>query len=225
MRHVPKDVIEQHISSYFHAEKKGSELIASLLSFAPEDTKAWIRIWTKEEAHHHVLWSSVVRSRKITPRKMDRNVQRLFDITESYVNSKNWAGSMVGAAVIEHLSNAAANYLYHDADDDTKRVFRKIVGDDLGHLDFDIHQIEKIARTPEGRREIMEVHKKFLMEIIEWPLRPETSDCDMDILNDTYRIHREAMRKIGIKLPRMHFSRGASFRMKRHIIKMLVGKN
>lgn len=223
MRAIPKDVLDQHLSTYFHAEKKGAELIWRLLDFAPgEKEREWIQIWSKEEAHHHALWDSVLKGRQMEPRKMDLNVWKLFEITEDYVNRKSWAGSMVGAAVIEHLSNAAAAYLYHDADDDMKRVFRKITGDDLGHLDFDMSQIGKVARTKEGRKEIEEVHKRFLMEIIEWPLRPETSDIDVEILNDSYHLHRTAMMKVGIRLPDIRFERSAAFRLKRNLIKALV---
>lgn len=223
MGKIPREDLDQHLSSYFHAEKKGSELIWKLLEFAPgEAEREWIQIWSKEEAHHHVLWDSVLKNRNVKPSKMEYNVWKLFEITEDYVNRKNWAGSMVGAAVIEHLSNAAATYLYHDASDDMKRVFRKIVGDDLGHLDFDIHQIAKIAETDGGKKDLMEIHKRFLMEIIEWPLRPGTTDTDMAILNDTYQLHRNTMAKIGLKLPNMYFSRGSGFKLKRRLIKLLA---
>lgn len=223
MPKVTRRNLDQHLSSYFHAEKKGSELIERLLEFAPgEEERAWIRIWTKEEAHHHRLWDSVAKRRGIRPAEMEHNVSRLFEITEGFVGSHNWAGSMVGAAVIEHLSNAAASYLYHDADDDMKRVFRKIVGDDLGHLDFDIHQIKKCLGTKDGKAAVVAAHKEFLKEIIEWPTRPNTSDVDMDILNDTYDLHRRAMARIGLDIPDIKFHRGHSFRMKRKILRMFV---
>lgn len=223
MPKITREALNQHISSYFHSEKKGSELIEKLIDFAPgEEEKEWIRIWSKEEAHHHILWDSVARARGLEPLPIEHNVQKLFDITEDYVNKKDWAGAMVGASVIEHLSNAAAAYLYHDSDDDMKRVFRRIVGDDLGHLDFDMYQIGKIAQTEEGRRKILDIHKKFLNEIIEWPLRPNTSEIDIDILNGTYELHRNEMMRVGIKLPNIHFSRGASFRVKRSLIKLFA---
>lgn len=223
MRNISREEFDKHLSSYFHAEKKGSELIAKLIDFAPgEKEKDWINIWSKEEAHHHRLWAAVAANRKFEPREMDQNVSRLFEITEEYVNNKNWIGAMVGAAVIEHLSNAAAQYLYHDADDDMKRVFRKITGDDLGHLDFDMHQIWKVAQTKEGRKEILEIHKRFLTEILEWPFRPETTDVDIDILNDTYQLHKDAMRKVGLNLPKIHFSRGLGFKIKSNLMKLLA---
>lgn len=223
MGKIPKEVLDQHLSSYFHAEKKGAELIARLVDFAPgENEKQWINIWSKEEDHHHRMWDAVAQGRNFTPKNIDNNVSKLFEITEDYVNQKNWAGSMIGAAVIEHLSNAAAAYLFHDADDDMKRVFKKITGDDLGHLDFDIHQIENVIQTEEGRKEVEKIHKRFLKEVIEWPLRKETSDIDIEILNDAYQLHRNAMRKIGLNLPNIHFSRSAGFRMKRNLIKLLA---
>jgi len=223
MGKVPTEVMNQHLSSYFHAEKKGSELISRLVEFAPSDeARQWVPVWAKEEMHHHTMWDRVMKNRRAEPGKMDYNVYKLFEITEDYVNRRSWAGSMVGAAVIEHLSNAAAAYLFHDADDDVKIVFKKITGDDLGHLDFDMHEIEKIAKTEEGRKEIAEIHKRFLMEIIEWPNREGTAEADIDILNDTYRIHRAAMKKIGVSLPKMHFSKGAGFEMKKRLIKLLA---
>lgn len=223
MGKIPPEEFDKHLSSYFHAEKKGSELIFRLLEFAPgEEEREWISIWSKEEAHHHRLWASVAASRSFEPMEMGQNVRRLFEITEEYVNNKNWAGAMIGAAVIEHLSNAAAAYLYHDADDDMKRVFRKITGDDLGHLDFDMHQIWKVAQTKEGRKEILEIHKIFLKEILEWPLREGTTDVDIDILNETFQLHRKAMKKIGINLPNINFSRDLSFKIKRNLLKILA---
>jgi hypothetical protein len=223
MEKIPKEILDQHLSSYFHAEKKGSELIARLVDFAPgEKEKDWINIWSKEEEHHHRLWDAVAQGRNFTPKNIDNNVAKLFEITEDYVNQKNWAGSMIGAAVIEHLSNAAASILFHDADDDMKRVFKKITGDDLGHLDFDIHQIKNVIQTESGRREVIEIHKRFLREVIEWPLRKETTDIDIEILNEAYRLHRDSMRKIGLKLPNMHFSRKFSFKIKRGLLKAFI---
>lgn len=222
MRNISREEFDKYLSSYFHAEKKGSELIAKLIDFAPgEKEKDWINIWSKEEAHHHRLWAAVAANRKFEPREMDQNVSRLFEITEEYVNNKNWAGAMVGAVVIEHLSNAAAAYLFHDADDDMKRVFKKITGDDLGHLDFDMHQIWKVAQTREGRKEILEIHKRFLKEIIEWPLRDGTTDVDIEILNDTFQLHRKAMKKIGVKFPNIDFSRSLGFKIKRQLLKFI----
>lgn len=223
MGKISREEFDKYLSSYFHAEKKGSELIARLTDFAPrEEEKEWINIWSKEEGLHHRLWASVAANRRFEPREMDQNLHRLFEITEEYVNNKNWAGAMVGAALIEHLSNAAAQYLYHDADDDMKRVFRKITADDLGHLDFDIHQIWKVSQTKEGRKEILEIHKRFLAEILDWPLREGTTDIDIDILNETFQLHRKAMKKIGINLPDIHFSKSYSFKIKRGLIKFLI---
>lgn len=114
MGKIPREVFNQHLSSYFHAERKGSELISRLADFAPNDeARAWIPIWAKEEAHHHSMWDRVLQNRQMRPVEMEYNVSRLFQITEDYVNAKSWTGSMVGAAVIEHLSNAVAAYLYH----------------------------------------------------------------------------------------------------------------
>ncbi len=223
MRKIPREELDKHLSSYFRAEKKGSELIARLADFAPgEQEKDWISIWSKEEAHHHRLWAAVAANRKFEPREMDQNVRRLFEITEGYVNNKNWAGATVGAAVIEHLSNAAAQYLYHESDDDMKRVHKKITGDDLGHLDFDVHQIWKVAQTKEGRKQVMEIHKRFLKEILEWPFREGTSDMDIGILNEAFQLHRKAMKKIGINLPDIHFSKNTIFKIKRSFLKLLV---
>lgn len=223
MKEISREVLDQHLSSYFHAEKKGSELIARLVDFAPgEKEKEWINIWSKEEEHHHRLWDAVAQGRNFVPQNIDNNVGKLFEITEDYVNKKNWAGSIVGAAVIEHLSNAAAAYLYHSADDDMKRVFRKITGDDLGHLDFDIHQIEIAIQTEQGRKEVEEIHKRFLREVIEWPSRKETTDIDIEILNEAYRLHRDSMRKIGLKLPDIHFSRNFGFKIKRSLLKAFI---
>lgn len=212
-----------YYNSYFFGEAKGAELIRRLVDFSPgEQELMWVKVWAAEEELHHRLWAEVVEKKKIPIKKMEDTIAGLFRVTEDFVNKKDWTGSMVGATIIEHLSSTAAHFLYNHADEDTRRIFRKITGDDLGHLNFDLAQLEKIAQTKEGRKKIIDCHKKFLEEILKWPLRKNLLDGEMEILNETYELHRRRMEKIGVKLPRIKFSNSLSFKLTSAFIKLLA---
>jgi hypothetical protein len=220
---ISQDSWNGYYNSYFFGEAKGSELIAKLEEFAPgEDEKRWVKVWSMEEGLHHRLWADLAEKKKIPIKSMEGTTASLFRITEDFVSKKDWIGSMVSAAIIEHVSTAAALYLYKHADDDTRRVFRRIVGDDVGHLNFDLVELEKAAQTAEGRKKILDAHKVFLKDILSWPDKGNMLDGEMDILNDAYETHRSRLARFGVNLPRIKFGRGLGFRLKRRIISMMA---
>lgn len=212
-----------YLSNYCNGERNGSELISRLTGFVPgEEERKWVEQWAAEEMEHHRLWSSLMKKKEMPEIGMTGNLRNIYTITDGFVARKDWAGSMVSAAIIEHMSNAAAAYLFRHADAETRQVFRRITGDDLAHLDFDIAQIEKAARTREGKKRVMEAHSEFLKEIIQWPFRPDTTAHEINILNETYQLHRFRMNRIGIRLPDIVFSRSLGFRARRALIRLAL---
>ncbi len=223
MDKIPRDEWIAILSNYCHGERSGSELISRLLDFAPgKDEKMWVRQWAAEEMEHHKLWDSLMAGRKMQEKEMTEGLKNIYSITDGFVSRKDWVGSMVSAAIIEHMSNAAAAYLFRHADPETRQVFRRITGDDLAHLDFDIAQLEKAAESRDGRRRIMTAHKAFLREIMQWPFRSGVTDNELRILNETYQLHRFRMGRIGIRLPDIAFSRSLSFRVQKAFLEMVL---
>jgi hypothetical protein len=212
----------KYLNMYCIGEKHGADLIHMLLEFCPPSEKEWIIKWNKEEEFHHKLWSKLMKAKKIKAANLTPSLSNMYMITEKYVRNKNWAGSMVGAAIIEHMSNSAAIILYEYADESTKAIFKRIVGDDVGHLDFDIRMIRQAAGSKNGRNEIMRVHKRFLDEFLDWPDREHVTDMDLRILNYGYSIHRVAMERIGVSIPHVLFERSFRFMVKKALLKMAM---
>ena len=212
-----------YLNNYCLGERSGSELIGRLPDFAPgEEERKWVKLWSAEEMEHHRIWDQLMEKKKIPKMEMTQGLKNIYSITDGFVSRKDWAGSMVSAAIIEHMSNAAAAYLFRHADLETKQAFRRITGDDLAHLDFDIAQIEKAAKTKEGRKGVMEAHKAFLKEIIQWPLRKDVSDSELRILDDTYQLHRFRLSRVGVNLPNIRFSRSFSFRVQKAFVELFL---
>jgi len=222
MRFISQEEWTVLFNNYCHGEKRGSEFIEQLIDFAPgEEERKWIRIWAAEEMHHHKLWDELLEKKKIPRQELTESIRNIYNIAGDFVTKKDWIGSMVSALIIEHLSNATAAYLYRYADLPTQMIFKKITGDDLGHLDFDYAQLERAAQTKEGRKRIKRANTVFLKEILQWPMRTGVTASDIDILNNTYEIHRMKLRKIGVKIPNIHFSRRFSFRVKKAIVERI----
>jgi tRNA isopentenyl-2-thiomethyl-A-37 hydroxylase MiaE len=212
-----------YLNSYCAGEIKGAQLIEKLVEFAPdEEARNWVIIWSKEEEHHHRLWKDLMQKRGIPITGPSGTLQKLYDITEDFVENKDWTGSMVSAAIIEHLSNATAAALFKYADPEIRRIFKQITADDLAHLNFDLTQLEKIAQTAEGRKKIIDCHKKFMKEILEWPARKDLLEKELEILNDTYELHRYKLEKIGVGLPKIKFADNFSFKLKKSLMKIFV---
>ncbi len=212
-----------YYNAYFFGEAKGAELIWGLLDFAPgEAEREWVKVWAQEEEFHHKLWADLVRRKGIQVTQLKGPLSGLYEITGAFVNNRDWTGSMVGAAVIEHISTSAATFLYKYADDDTRVVFRKIVGDDLGHLDFDLQQLEKAAETSGGRKRLLEVHKKFLQNVLEWPFRSDLLEGELEILNDAYETHCYKLAKFGVFLPSIKFENSLAFKLKKRLLELLA---
>lgn len=220
---VTREHLDQYMSSHLHAEKKGWNLISQMIRFAPrEEDREWIQNWLKEKALHYSLWDFIMKNRSMEPKKIDLNLWKLFDIAESFVLKKDWIGSIVCTSFIDHLLSASASYLYFDADDDMRRVFRRIVGDKMAHINFGLQHIAKTTEAEEDKRYLMTVYARILTELIEWPLRPNTIDADIDILNDAYHMHRIALKKLGIRIPKLYFTRMYDFEAKETILKMIA---
>jgi len=211
--------LQGYLSSYFFGEAEGARLIEGLLPFSPgKEESEWIKIWAAEENYHHKLWSELVAKRGIRVTRMGAGIQNIFDLTDNYVRAHDWTGSMVGASIIEHISTAVAFFLYPHSDSDMKAILKRISGDDVGHLNFSLQQLKRIAGTPEGRKEILEKHKPYLEEVLEWPDRPDLFEGELETLNDAYQLERHKMGKLGVRLPDVHFDRSLSFKVKRALL-------
>ena len=211
-----------YYGAYFLGEAKGAELIRRLADFTPGPAELrWIKTWAEEEEKHHRLWGELV-AKKGTEVKRDLGtLSGVYAITEGFVDGKNWTGAMVGAGIIEHVSSCAAHYLYPHADSDTRRVFDVILNDDIGHIAFDLAQIRKIASAPQGAKSVVEVHKKFLAEVLEWPLRKGLLDGELAILNNAYTLHRNSLAEFGVMLPEIVFENTLGYRIKKRVMEAL----
>ncbi len=210
-----------YYTNYFIGEKAGADLIWKLEDFSPGPVeKAWVRTWASEEDHHHELWASLAKRKGIAIQNLPSTFEGLYAKTSQFVHQKDWIGSVTGAAIIEHISSAAAEYLMPFADADTQAVFRKIVADDVRHIAFDVSQMQKIAQTPEGRSRLWQVHKAFMPVILEWPLHPHLLDGEIDIINAAYRTHREKVNAMGVPLPDIRFAKDAAYRLQKKALEM-----
>lgn len=215
---ISKGSWKGYYNSYFFGEKEGANLVEKLLDFAPgKDEKMWIRIWAAEENYHHKLWSDLAAKKKIKMTAMPGNIAKIYNLAAEYVARKDWIGSMVSATIIEHIGSTIASYLYKFADEDTRLVFKRITADDMGHLNFDLMQLEKIAETAEGRQRIIDAHKKFLKEFMNMPSQKDLLDGELDIINEAYIIHRMKLARFGVVLPEIRFSGNVSLRIKNRI--------
>lgn len=220
MAHPEGDWIK-YLNNYCHGELNGSQLIERLLEFAPgEEERTWLRQWVAEERQHHQLWDDLLTRKGIPRRPMSEAFKNIYALADDFASRKDWIGSMVAATIIEHFSVAAATLLYRHADADIQRIFKKTIGDDVGHLDFDLAQLERAALTQGGRKKIHEAHTVFLKALLQWPSRPDVTDREIDILNETYQLQRSTLRRIGIKLTNITFSRSRSFKVRKRLVEM-----
>ncbi len=210
-----------YYTNYFIGEKKGADLIWKLEDFAPGPAeKAWTRIWAAEEDHHHELWAALAKKKNIDIHRFPSTFENLYAKTGDFVEQKDWLASVTGAAIIEHLSSAAAEYLLPHADLDTQAVFNKIIADDVRHIAFDVTQMQNAARTQDGKKRLWQIHKEFMPIILDWPLHPDLLDGEMDIINAAYQTHREKVNAMGVPLPGIRFANDAAYRLHKKALEM-----